>query len=127
MKKKFFYVGLICMIILSQIVNILEGATYRWDVIILIFGGCFALTVVFAVINTVKLNKITEQLKKKNYEFVINTEETIVKNEKTINYLYYLKALAYMELGKFEEFKGYLDKISRKEFLLTKFYLLFRF
>ena len=30
-----------------------------------------------------------------------------------------------MELGKFEEFKGYLDKISRKEFLLTKFYLLF--
>ena len=65
MKKKFFYVGLICMIILSQIVNILEGATYRWDVIILIFGGCFALTVVFAVINTVKLNKITEQLKKR--------------------------------------------------------------
>jgi hypothetical protein len=123
--KYFYFFGLIILVCFVQIINILEGATYQWEGSITIFCILLLISLILSIISSVSLSKILNKLKQKDYDFVIKSKGVFINKIRVVHYLYYAKALSFLEKENLLNFKVYIDKIVVKELLLTKLYLLF--
>lgn len=114
---------LLILIVFIQVINIINNANYVWEIIIAEFAFLFIITCFFVLFNLKKFKKLIVKFNQGDYEYVIACKKMYLGNitEKQSQF-FYMKSISYLEMGDYDNFNYYLDKITHKKLLIRKYF-----